>query len=265
MSLTLSAVDNGSMSITATLSTASPAFNPGDVTTVLASKWDGCAGPQVWNAIGTITAPATALTVTMASYGAYHLIATTPAACGPASNPFYLPVVNASLSLFSQCEAAIVSTIQNLNLLGDGGEIGDIGNSVYGQLVPHDLMITIGYPAVFVVSEDGLEKLDEALAGTNLMSNVGNPFKVIIALKANVNQDLIRPILSGWRQTIRRAFDKVRLAGVPSAPWCQAEFGPRFQKFVYRDDGGANVAYETIGSVLTVRVSTREPRGFLAG
>lgn len=263
---TISVVDNGSKSVTVTLSGAE--LGDGVEVTVRAARWNGREGPSTWVSVGTITIPDTELTVTMPSFGLYVFFATTldptPEETDPQfTNLYYCAVVDESLSLFMQCETAIVERIQALNLTGYGTRgdeeyVDDIGDRVYPRLVPHDLDSM--YPCVFVVSNEGMEKIDENLAGTNLMSNVGHPFKVLISLKANVNQDVARRVFSKWRQTVRRAFDKVRLP-IPNSPWTTVEPGPRLQQYAYPDRGGSGGAYEFIATVLTIRATTREPRG----
>lgn len=257
MSLSITADDNGSKEITVEVD----GLSGGEVATILASKWNGSAGPQVWQSIGTITDPATSLNATLASFGAYMLVATRPALADAVSNVFYLPVVDDDLSLFMQCEASIVAKIQALNLQGPGNEA--IGDRVYNQTAPHDTTVT--YPCALVASNEGIEKIDEALAGSNLMSNIGHPFKVFLCLRGNLNQEILRTTFSLWRQTVRRAFDKTRLADVPSCPWTTVEFGPRLEVIVYpRDQGTPPAAYEILCTTLTIRCTTREPRGFLA-
>ncbi len=242
MSLTLTAVDNGSKNATFTVAGA------GDTATIKVGRWNGSFGPQGWGSVGFISAPAGSLTVDLPAYGAYMCVAI---ADGEISTPFYLNVINTEAANLTLLEDGIAETIKRL-------ELPDILNRVYVQLVPHDLMST--YPCAFVTSNEGTETVDTG--GMNETADIGHPVRVLLAYRGDVNEQELRPKLWLWRQRVWAAFDGQRITGVPRLKRATVEFGPRIQLFTYPASSDGSPAWEVLATVLTVRCSVRQLRGF---
>lgn len=242
MSLTLTAVDNGSKSATFSVAGA------GGLATIRAARWNGASGPQGWGSVGTIAAPSGSLTVDLPAYGAYICIAT---ANGEVSSPFYLNVVNTEAAHLTLLEDGIAETIKRLNL-------PQIGERVYAQLVPHDQLAT--YPCVFVTSNEGIETVDAG--ASNMTADIGHPVRVLLAYRGDVHESELRALLWLWRQRIWAAFDGQRITGVPRLKRATVEFGPRIQLWTYPASSDGSTAYEILATILTIRCSVRQLRGF---
>lgn len=214
--------------------------------TCYAAKWSGGARPDVWQELGTITAPAGDLDFNL-GYG-FHLF---HAVAGVSITPVVSQaIVTPEIDVLDQCELGVAAQIRRLNL-------DRIGDRVYTQLIPIDIIAE--YPCVFVVGNEETETFDQD--GMNNTEQIAYPVRVLICCRDDIQAPDTRRWLWRQRGRVRRCFSMQRLPDVPKCCYTRVEPKVRVQTFVFPSNMGGQ-SYHSVATIMTVRCSCREVRGF---